>query len=69
MSFIALVLDAYKERIEIMDTNLTPAELEEIHAITAEYHLLGARAGPKGTVRDELPTLSDNPIHEKKVIS
>ena len=62
MKFRAFVLDADEVQMDIMDIALTPAELEEIRSITADYVSLAVGAGPKRRMRDELGTLADDPV-------
>ena len=62
MKFRAFVLDADEVQMDIMDIDLTPAELEEIRAITADYVSLAVGPGPRRRRRDELGTFADDPV-------
>ena len=54
MKFIAFVWETCGQQIEIMETTLTPMELEDIRAITADYDSPGSRVSRRGPLRNEL---------------
>jgi len=67
MKFRAFVLGADQKHMEIMDIDLTPAELEEIRAMTADYVSFAARTGPRRMASDETRTLSDGSMEDTKL--
>ena len=67
MKFRAFVLDADEVQMDIMDIDLTPTELEELRAITADYLSNAARTRSRRRMRDEPQMLSDDPTHETKL--
>jgi hypothetical protein len=67
MKFRAFVLGADQKHMEIMDIDLTPAELEEIRAMTADYVSRAARTGPRHMVSDDSRTLSDDSMTDTKL--